>query len=636
MIGARGRGPLALLPVQDIATNGDQLVATSRTPWLRIDGDVSVYAGKWIAMVYDASICEALTRPVMRCHLAEGHIDMMMPAPVFGRGVWLGKLPEGLREIWISPVDRPGPFRFRLDSIDTLRAARRMLRGLRIRPGLALLSIWAGLNGDRRRAEMRSRNALLSPLSDYRAWRLALTRPFEWFGIDTPEMGASRHFTLLASGGADHADTVAQRLRGQPCRDFSVVPVAADAPLAELLADCPEDSLVAVIAPEDVLATEALVVVSAAAHRNAADVYYADEEGFGGDRPRFKPEWSPVLAQSLDLPGRAWFARAGWLRRHLGDTRIAQIGPLKLDQSDTAVHVSRILLTTRNDPRPMVAVAAPAVAGVRPSATLIIPTRDRVDLLTSCIESIRRTDLHEGTEIIIVDNDSQDQATHTYFNALAGAADVRILNAPGRFNFSALCNAAANEARGQALVFINNDVEAQSSDWLDHMLSWAMQPHIGAVGAKLQYPDQTVQHAGVVLGLGGCAGHFERGVQLDDPGCFDRLCVPHEISAVTAACMAVEKRKFDAVGGFDAVHLPVDLSDIDLCLRLSEKGWKTLLEPRAVLVHRESASRGRSTPAEERYGEEIAWFKQRWHHNLRRDPYFHPALSLSRLEPALG
>jgi GT2 family glycosyltransferase len=230
--------------------------------------------------------------------------------------------------------------------------------------------------------------------------------------------------------------------------------------------------------------------------------------------------------------------------------------------------------------------------------------------------------------VIVVDNGSRQEATHAYFAEIARDARFRVLERPGPFNYSALCNDAAAEARADTLVFLNNDTRAQSPDWLERLIAWTPLPSVGAVGAKLIFPDGTIQHAGVIVGVDGHANHFERRNPPNKPGYFQRLDVPHEISAVTGACLAVAKGKFDAIGGFDAQNLPVEFSDIDLCLRLTERGWASLLEPSAVLIHEEAATRKASHAQERRYSREVAYFKARWRHRLRADPYFHAALSL--------
>jgi GT2 family glycosyltransferase len=211
-----------------------------------------------------------------------------------------------------------------------------------------------------------------------------------------------------------------------------------------------------------------------------------------------------------------------------------------------------------------------------------------------------------------------------------------VLKRPGPFNFSALCNAGAAEARAETLVFLNNDTEVVSAHWLDRLTAWTVLPSVGAVGAKLLYPNGRLQHTGIVLGVDGHATHFERFRPPDEPGFFGNVNLPHEVSAVTGACLAVEKAKFEVVGGFDAANLPVEFSDIDLCLRLAEKGWTALFEPAAVLIHHEAASRKVWRSQEKRYAGQVAYFRSRWRHVLRDDPYFHPALSLDWHTAALG
>ena len=207
---------------------------------------------------------------------------------------------------------------------------------------------------------------------------------------------------------------------------------------------------------------------------------------------------------------------------------------------------------------------------------------------------------------------------------------------PGPFNFARLCNLGASSARYPTLVFLNNDTVVLADDWLGVLDDLARRPDAGAVGARLLYPDRRVQHAGVVLGLWGCAGHMDAGAPEGDPGYLGRLVCTREVAAVTGACLAVERSKFDAVGGFNEVSLPVDLNDIDLCLRLASRGWKTLYTPAALLIHKESASRGRSTDNAARYPKETAYFQSAWGDVIHDDPFFNPALSLNAQRTALG
>jgi GT2 family glycosyltransferase len=187
------------------------------------------------------------------------------------------------------------------------------------------------------------------------------------------------------------------------------------------------------------------------------------------------------------------------------------------------------------------------------------------------------------------------------------------------------------------LVFLNNDTEVLAEDWLGRLVVTSLLPDVGAVGGMLLYPDGRIQHAGVVLGMGNAAGHFGAGAAATDPGWQGRNEVLHEVSAVTGACLAVARRKFMLVGGFDAEHFPIELGDIDLCLKLAEKGWRTRLDPRVRLVHKESASRGGATFRRlSVYARERRELHARWLHLLRDDPCFHPGLSLYHNEAALG
>ncbi|WP_244937348.1 glycosyltransferase, partial [Methylobacterium crusticola] len=218
-----------------------------------------------------------------------------------------------------------------------------------------------------------------------------------------------------------------------------------------------------------------------------------------------------------------------------------------------------------------------------PRASLIVPTRDRVDLLRTCVESlVARTDWPD-LEIVVCDNDSREPATLAYLDALRRSGTARVLPCPGPFNFAAMNNRAAEAAGGDLLVFVNNDVEAFRPDWLRRMAEEALRPAVGAVGAKLLDAEGRIQHGGIVLGTGGLVTHAHRHFPADAPGYLHALRATHRVAAVTAACLAVERGKFLAVGGFDAEAFGVDFNDVDLCLRLEAAGYRTLMVPGAVL-----------------------------------------------------
>jgi len=213
---------------------------------------------------------------------------------------------------------------------------------------------------------------------------------------------------------------------------------------------------------------------------------------------------------------------------------------------------------------------------------------------------------------------------------------VRILARSGPFNFAALNNGAVRVAQGAIIGFINNDIEVIEPGWLSEMVSHAVRVEIGAVGALLVYPGGNVQHAGVIIGLQGLAGHAHRFFPSQHLGYMRRLQSPQYVSAVTAACLVVEKRKFDEVGGFDEVSFPVALNDVDLCLKLHVAGYRNFYSPYAQLLHKESASRAWdfSRDRREAYARECANFKARWAHRLP-DPYYNPNLTQTTEDFAL-
>ena len=259
----------------------------------------------------------------------------------------------------------------------------------------------------------------------------------------------------------------------------------------------------------------------------------------------------------------------------------------------------------------------------RPLVSLIVPTRDRLDLLRPCIESLRSRTDWPAKDILICDNGSRDPATLAYFDELRAAGAARVLDCAGPFDFAAINNRAAQAARGSVLAFINNDVEAQNPDWLERLVREALRPGIGAVGARLIDGEGRIQHGGIVLGTGGLATHGHRHFPGDAPGYCSALRATRAASAVTAACLVIEKRKFQGIGGFDPAFA-VDFNDLDLCLRLNAAGLRTLYVGGAVLTHRESASRRPSPEGAARHAAEIAALEKRWGPLLAQDPHYHP------------
>jgi GT2 family glycosyltransferase len=386
-------------------------------------------------------------------------------------------------------------------------------------------------------------------------------------------------------------------------------------------------------------------------------------------RPHFKPQWSLPLFLAYDYIGLVAFRL---LEAHATDAFAPANSSLGIDEiilrvagnarPGSIVRIPRILshrpeaLADRRFERPAVDARRRLVAShlarqgedataqidanghirvVRrlptppPLVSVIVPTRDRLDLLTPCIEGLRHGTDYPALEIVIADNDSRERRTLSYLEGLASDRRVRVVRVPGPFNFSAINNRAAAAANGHLLAFLNNDIEVIGPDWLGEMVGHALEPGIGAVGAKLIYATGSVQHAGVVLGIRGAAEHAHRFFPADHLGYMRRLACTQNFAAVTAACMVVERKKFAAVHGFDEEAFPVALNDVDLCLKLDRLGFRTLYTPYAVLTHKEGATRARdvSRLRQPAYARELQNFRARWQAAIDDDPCYNPNLS---------
>lgn len=267
-----------------------------------------------------------------------------------------------------------------------------------------------------------------------------------------------------------------------------------------------------------------------------------------------------------------------------------------------------------------------------PLVTLVIPTRNRRELLVTCVESIFAHTAYPRFEILIADNDSDDPELFAFYERMKTRGRFEVLSCPGPFNFSAINNRAVRGARGEIIGLLNNDLEAIHPEWLDEMVAHAVRSEIGCVGAKLYYPDMRIQHAGVITGLGGVAGHPFKGFTRDEPGTPQfRPHVAQNLSAVTAACLVLRKSVFLKAGGFDETGLSVAFNDVDFCLKVQALGYRNLFTPFAELLHHESASRGAEDTPEKivRFQQEIACIQERWGDRLRNDPAYNPNLTLA-------
>jgi GT2 family glycosyltransferase len=275
-------------------------------------------------------------------------------------------------------------------------------------------------------------------------------------------------------------------------------------------------------------------------------------------------------------------------------------------------------------PRPRFALPDP-----QPRVSAIVPTRDRPELLAACAAGLLERTSYSALQLLVVDNGSTGTATLELLSQLEADPRVRVLRRPGPFNFAALNNAAAAEAEGDVLLLLNDDTEVLHADWLVELVSHAVRPDVGAVGARLLYPDGTVQHAGILLGPRGAATHVGRHAASASPGYLGQLACVRDLSAVTGACMAVRREAFHAVGGMDE-RLAVTWNDVDLCLRLRAAGLRVLWTPHATLLHREGATRGLDADdatRTARFRQEQALVCASWGQAVEADPFLNPNLA---------
>ena len=678
----RAGADTALRLVADHEVAAEQDAVAREAAWLRVEPVELIARHRWIRLRYSASFFDEPVRPLIRFKTRSGAAFVQaMNGPVLGSAEWIGRVPDDTVKVAISPGRGGTPSTFRIDRVSPLSRLGLLRRGLRHDWRWVYWTVRSRLLDSRQEAWQALKFASPpTPLQDYGAWRARLARPLDPDGLDRMHADWSStpcfRFLLRATDQAGVAATVAS-LQAQAYPKWSLDVIAADLAAANL-AGCRKaaagdervafigarpnwteivrrnaaDDRIGVLDAGDQLPDYALAVL---AERLAGSpdlaVVYSDEDtidadGAHGD-PIFKPDWSPCLQMRAPYVGRLALVRAAALEpgaealaalfrddQTAIDRILAGVAPAAVG------HVRRILY---HRPAGRARAAAPVPRRspaareevVWPTVGIVIPTRDRADLLAECVRGLKdRTD-YPAYEIVVVDNGSTASDALALLRDLKVDPRLKVVERPGPFNFSALSNDGAKATAAPLLAFVNNDIVVVDPGWLKPMVRFAVMPQIGVVGAKLLFPDGRLQHAGVVLGFGGIAGHLYRRMPADHPGYCNRLMTAHEVGAVTAACIAVERYKFEAVGGFDAENLPVDLNDMDLCLRISERGWTSLWTPESVLIHLQSATRGIDPDPFALYRQERTYFVRRWGEKIRDDPYFHPALSLFAHEVAL-
>jgi GT2 family glycosyltransferase len=420
------------------------------------------------------------------------------------------------------------------------------------------------------------------------------------------------HF--LDRGGTDATPVTAPPLPAMPLNDANYRRWLAAIEHAGA-GDALPDEFVLVATPSVRLRPDAPAAFARAiAADPAVDVLYADEDRLDaqGQRrsPLFKPDWDADWFAEQDLIGGAAVFRRGLLRD--GEAADPWRAALRIARQGGRIgHVASVLFHAAAPRRSAPPAAYPHAS---PLVSVIVPTRDRAGLLAACADGLlRRTD-YPAIELVIVDNDSREARTARLFAQLRQDSRVRILPYPGAFNWSAMNNRAAAAARGDVLLLLNNDIDVIDAGWLAELAGQAMRREVGAAGAKLLYPDGTVQHAGMTFGNGSFGAHLYRHAARDDPGHGGMLAARRRVAAVTGACLAIRRQVFHAVGGIEEHHLRVTGSDVDLCLRVRERGLAVICTPHALLYHRELATRGPdATPAHRaRVARERGYLLERW------------------------
>lgn len=465
------------------------------------------------------------------------------------------------------------------------------------------------------------------------------------------------------------------------CRDSRAVPLSGDTTdlvvvFNTVLAHAVGDFVIALPA-DAILPPHALFeIAEALVDAPDARVLFSDEDCIDRSAtrslPRFKTAWDPDLMLGHDAVGNLAALRLDRVRAAGGlrapDTGAADLSSLMYDlvlrlghagPFGSMVHVPAVLchripppasqgsaVARRQVVRRIVAErgldarveAAPlmpeanrihwTLPGSPPLVSILVPTRDQAEVLARCVAGVLSRTEYPHFELLIIDNDSREAATAALFARLLEDPRVRVLPSLGKFNYARLNNRAVTEARGEVLVLLNNDTDVLAPDWLNEMVSHAIRPGIGAVGAKLLYADGTVQHSGMTLGPGWTVTHQLRRAARSDPGPGGELALVRSVSAVTGACLAVRAALYREVGGLDERNFPVAFNDVDFCLRLGDLGYRQICTPFAELFHLESASRGYADSPEKRAEarRELLTFNAFWEPVLESDPYHNPNL----------
>lgn len=435
---------------------------------------------------------------------------------------------------------------------------------------------------------------------------------------------------------------------------------------------------------DDLLSPNALFEVASTIEKDKADVVYTDEDKVTSDlkehfQPHFKPDFNPDLLCANNYICHLFVVKRS-LALKLGGQDPAYDGAQDYDfifrcteEAEKIVHIAKILYhwrvhqasTADNPTSKMYAFDAGKRAieahlqriGAKaevshtkdlgfyrvkyqvqgnPKVSIVIPNKDEKETLKKCLESIWQKTTYSNYEIILVENNSTTREIRDYYQELDGKNGVRVVYWDKEFNYSAINNFGISYAKGEYILCLNNDITVISPEWMEELLANCQRPEVGIVGARLYYPDNTIQHAGIVLGMGGCAGSLFVGLARSRGGYLHKAALQQDLSAVTAACFMVKKEAFEKVGGFEE-KLAVAFNDVDFCLKVRHAGYLVVYDPYAELYHHESKTRGyENTEAKKRrFQEEIEYMRCHWMPDILRDPYYNENLSLKASDYSL-
>lgn len=423
----------------------------------------------------------------------------------------------------------------------------------------------------------------------------------------------------------------------------------------------------------DLLTIDALFEIVKVINENSKiDFIYSDEDKINEDEseyfdPNFKPDWSPDTFRcynyinNLTTFSKKLLDKVGYLNNKYEKDKEYDIYLRLTEQANEIYHISRVLYHHRiNETKEEVShtdygkeiieehlkrmglegkVSNGLIAKTykinykingNPKVSIIIPNKDEVDTLRTCINSILNKSTYNNYEIIIVENNSISKEIFNYYEEIKKIDNIKVVKWKNGFNYSAINNFGFKETKGDYIILLNNDIEVISENWIEEMLMYAQREDVGIVGAKLYYPDNTIQHAGVILGIGGVAGHSHANFQRNDNGFAGRLKIVQNLSAVTAACLMIKRSVYEEVNGLNE-DLAVAFNDIDFCLKVRKKGYLIVFSPYVEMYHYESKSRGKDDTKEKsaRFESEIKTFHNNWGLWIR-DPYYNDNLTLDK------